>query len=108
MRIPLGALAFVLLPTGALSGCTLYDTYEKCGLHGCPDDAQITAAVRSRFSQQSDLEPNVVYVQTVDHVVYLHGLVSSGLEIDTAESLARSVPGVKRVVSSIGVSTAGW
>jgi osmotically-inducible protein OsmY len=41
-------------------------------------------------------------------VVYLHGLVSSGLEIDTAESLARSVPGVKQVVSSIGVSTAGW
>lgn len=108
MRTPLCAAAFVVILTGILSGCRLYRTYEKCGLHGCPGDAQITAAVLARFSQQPDLEPNVVYVQTLDHVVYLRGLVSSGLEIETAESLARSVPGVKRVVSSIGVSTAGW
>jgi osmotically-inducible protein OsmY len=108
MRTPFCAVAFVAILTGTLSGCALYHTYEECGLHGCPGDAQITAAVLSRFSQQPDLEPNVVYVQTLDHVVYLRGLVSSGLEIDTAESLARSVPGVKSVVSSIGVSTAGW
>jgi osmotically-inducible protein OsmY len=108
MRTPLCAAAFIVILTATLSGCALYHTYGKCGLHGCPGDAQITAAVLSRFSQQPDLEPNVVYVQTLDHVVYLRGLVSSGLEIDTAESLARSVPGVKSVVSSIGVSTAGW
>ena len=108
MRIPLRAAAFVVILTGTLSGCALYNSYEKCGLHGCPGDAQITAQILSRFSQRPDLEPNVIYVQTLDQVVYLHGLVSSGLEIDTAESIARSVPGVKSVVSSIGVSTAGW
>jgi osmotically-inducible protein OsmY len=39
-------------------------------------------------------------------VVFLDGVVDSGLEIDTAESIARKVPDVTRVVSSIVVSTA--
>jgi BON domain-containing protein len=49
---------------------------------------------------------NVIRVQTLNHVVYLDGVVSSGLEIDAAESIARDVPGVARVVNSIVVSTA--
>jgi osmotically-inducible protein OsmY len=98
------ALAWVPLLSGALSGCALYHTYEKCGLHGCPGDAQISAQVRSQLRQRPDLEPDSIAVQTLDHVVYLHGLVNSGLEIDTAESAARAVPGVTRVVSSIAVS----
>jgi hypothetical protein len=98
---PLRALAFALSLTVALSACALYNTSEKCGVHGCPDDAKITADVRSQFKQRPDLEPNAISVQTLDHVVYLHGLVSSGLEADTADSIAGQVPGVTRVVSSI-------
>jgi osmotically-inducible protein OsmY len=108
MRRPLGALSFAVILTGALPGCALYNTYEKCGLHGCPGDAKITADIVSQFHQHSDLEPNAIAVQTLDRVVYLHGLVSSGLEIDTAESIARSAPGVARVVSSIAVSNPVW
>ena len=101
-------LALVPVLSGALSGCALYSTYEKCGFHGCPGDAKITADILSQFNQHSDLEPNAITVQTLDHVVYLHGLVSSGLEIDTAESIARAAPGVTRVVSSIAVSNPVW
>jgi BON domain len=107
MHRPFRAVATLLILSGAPSGCALYNTYEKCGF-GCPGDAQITAEIRSRFNQTLDLEPNVITVQTLDHVVYLHGLVSSGLEIDTAESIARSVPGVRRVISSIAVSNPVW
>src|ERR1700733_4540762 len=96
--------ALVLSPAGALSGCALYNTYQKCGFHGCPGDAKITAEVRSKFYQSSFLEPYAIRVQTVDHVVYLEGVVSSGLEIDAAESIARKVPGVSRVLNSIVVS----
>jgi osmotically-inducible protein OsmY len=42
----------------------------------------------------------------MDHVVYLNGVVRSGLEVGTAESIAGQVPGVARVVNSIAVFTA--
>jgi osmotically-inducible protein OsmY len=98
------AKGFVLLISGAMSGCALYSTYEKCGVHGCPGDAKITAQVRSRIDHSSFLEPNAIRVQTLDHVVYLEGVVSSGLEIGAAESIARTVPGVTQVLNSIAVS----
>jgi hypothetical protein len=98
------AWALILIMTGALSGCAVYDTYEKCGFHGCPGDAKITADVRSQLNQCSFLEPNAIRVQTLNHVVFLEGVVASGLEIDTAESIARKVPDVARVVNSIVVS----
>ena len=100
----LRVLAFGLSLTIALSACALYNTPERCGDHGCTDDATITAHVQSQFKQHPDLEPNAISVQTVDHVVYLHGLVSSSLEADTADSIARQVPGVTRVESSIASS----
>jgi hypothetical protein len=97
--------ALILITTGALSGCEVYGIYEKCGFHGCPGDAKITADVRSRLSQCLFLEAYAIRVQTLDHVVSLDGVVTSGLEIDTAESIARKVPDVARVVNSIVVST---
>jgi hypothetical protein len=99
------ALAFILVLSGAVSGCAAYNTHEKCGFRGCPGDAKITADVLAKFSQRLDLEPNVISVQTLDHVVYLYGLVSSSLEISTAESIARMVPGVTGVVNSVAADT---
>ena len=99
------ALAFVLIPTGFLSGCALYGTYEKCGIQGCPGDAKITADVVAQFSHHLELEPNAITVQTLDRVVYLYGLVSSSLEIGAAESVARKVPNVKGVVNSVVAQT---
>jgi osmotically-inducible protein OsmY len=99
------ALAFVLILTGALSGCAVYNTYEKCGFYGCPGDAKITADIRAQFRQRLDLEPNAITVQTLDHVAYLYGMVSSSLEIGTAESIARKVPGVTGVVNSMVAQT---
>lgn len=82
----------------------MYNVYEKCGLHGCPGDSKITAGVVSQFHQSSFLEPNAIRVQTLDRVVYLYGVVSSGLEIYAAESIAGEVPGVARVVNLIVIS----
>jgi hypothetical protein len=97
---------YILFLTSALAGCTLYRTYEKCGFRGCPGDAKITADVVLQLNRCSFLEPNVISVQTMDHVVYLNGVVRSGLEVGTAESIAGQVPGVARVVNSIAVFTA--
>lgn len=105
-RGALCAWALVLAMTGAISGCAEYDTYKKCGFRDCPGDAKITADVQSRLRQCRFLEAYAIRVQTLDHVVFLNGVVSSGLEIDTAESIARKVPDVAKVVNSIVVSTA--
>jgi hypothetical protein len=106
VRRALCAWFSILFLTGALSGCALYDTYEKCGFRGCPGDAKITADVVLQLNRCSFLEPNVIGVQTMDHVVYLNGVVRSSLEIGTAESIADQVPGVARVVNSIAVFNA--
>lgn len=98
----LQALSFVLVLACALNGCAIY---AKCGLDGCAGDAKITADVHSLFEKYPDLgPPKSIQVQTVDHVVYLSGLVSVGTERRTAESVALGAPGVVRVVNSISVS----
>jgi osmotically-inducible protein OsmY len=71
---------------------------------GNPDDAQINADVTEAIARQPDLgAPNQIYVQTLDHVVYLSGWVSTGLSADDAIEIAGKIPGVTRVVSTIAV-----
>jgi osmotically-inducible protein OsmY len=86
-----------LVIAGALSGSA---ALAKCGLQGCPGDAQITAVVKAQFDKHRELGTSID-VQTVDHVVYLYGLVDTPLESEIAKSVALEAPGVTRVVSSI-------
>ncbi len=96
------AIAAMLTLTGALAGCA---TFGKCGFGGCPGDAKITAEVTMLLDQHPELEgSNAVYVQTLDHEVYLSGLVDTPLQRATAESTALQAPGVTGVVDMIGVN----
>jgi osmotically-inducible protein OsmY len=89
-----------ILATG-LPGCAAYRT---CGFSGCAGDAKITADVRAQFDQHPALEaPNSIAVQTIDQVVYLHGLVDTDLERSMADAVALDTPGVVRVVNSIAI-----
>jgi osmotically-inducible protein OsmY len=47
--------------------------------------------------------PEEIEVQTRNHVVYLSGIVDSGVEVENAESVARQTEGVSDVVNSIAV-----
>jgi hypothetical protein len=99
---PTLALAFALIFAGALQGCA---TYGKCGLEGCAGDAKVTANVQALIDEHPELgSPNSVDVQTLDHVVYLNGEVSTGMDSRTAESIALAAPDVTRVVNLIAVS----
>jgi osmotically-inducible protein OsmY len=96
------ALSSSVILAGALGGCA---TYEKCGREGCAGDAKVTSSVQKSFNQHPDLgAPGAIEIQTLNHVVYLDGVVDTGLERATAESLAQAVPGVTRVVDSMEVS----
>jgi osmotically-inducible protein OsmY len=94
--------AFFVVMAAALPGCA---AYQKCGLHGCPGDADTTSRVNALFDQHPVLEPpNLLHVQTLDHVVYLTGLVDTDLERQIAESVALEAVGVTKVVNSIGLT----
>jgi osmotically-inducible protein OsmY len=96
------ALAFTLVLAGVLPGCA---AYKKCGFGGCPGDAEIAAEVRALFDQHPVLEPpNLLEVRTLDHVVYLNGVVDTDTQRLMAESVARQAKGVTKVVNSIGLS----
>jgi osmotically-inducible protein OsmY len=94
--------ASVFILTYAAAGCA---SYERCGSAGCPGDLQVTANVQGALQQQPDLgPPDSIRVQTLEQVVYLNGMVASGLQRQEAESVALATPGVKRVENSIFVT----
>jgi osmotically-inducible protein OsmY len=79
--------------------------HEKCESSGCSGDAKITTQVQTLLDRHADLgAPNSITAQTRAGVVYLYGEVNTGLERESAESLAEKTPGVARVVDSIFVS----
>ena len=92
----------------ALSGCTEYSAYRKCGWNECPGDAQVTAEVTGLLNEHRELQPpNQIYVKTLDRVVYLSGQVATDLQRETAAALARGAPGARRVVDDIALTYTG-
>ena len=99
------ALMIALVLASALPGCASYQGSEKCAESGCLSDAQITSEVRARFAQERELDgPDRLDVNTINHVVYLSGIVETGLHRDIAASIAQDANGVTRVVNNISIS----
>ena len=93
--------------TGAaliLSGTFAWADSRDASVVGSPEDGRITADVVRTIAEHRELAPpNEIYINTHDQVVYLSGIAISSLSKDEAEDVARQVPGVTRVVSTIGV-----
>jgi osmotically-inducible protein OsmY len=105
MRKSLAVFCLIIGAGASLPACALVNTYEKCGFSGCPGDSAITADVKSRLHEHPGLDGlNSVDVQTLDHVVYLYGLVNTEFARREIESVVKSAPGVTRVVNSIAVN----
>jgi osmotically-inducible protein OsmY len=101
------AAPFALVAVVSLGGCAAVETWNKCGA-GCPGDAEMSAQVRARLGEYPELlAPNRVYVSTLDRVVYLSGEVATDLQRETAETVARTTPGVPRVVDMISLEYNG-
>ena len=98
-------LAMLLLATlpPLLGGCATHEARQKCAANGCPDDARITGEVMAKLRANPALPSWDIQVQTLDHTVYLYGLVATGLERNIVEDTARQIPGVTKVVNSISV-----
>ena len=97
----LSAVGAALLLGGTVSTWAVAGSYATS--RG-PSNDGITAQVKSAIAHRGDLQaPNQIYVETRDHVVYLSGSVYSSLNGDEAVEIARNVPGVTQVVSTIWV-----
>jgi osmotically-inducible protein OsmY len=90
-------IAAAVLLGSALFGCAVVGKPQR-------GDARITADVEARLGQYPELQaPNVLDVQTVHGVVYLHGLMGTPFQIRLASSVASQVSGVRRVENLIGL-----
>jgi osmotically-inducible protein OsmY len=86
------ALTGVLILAGVLPGCATYG----------PGDAKITANVQAQLEQHPELGP--IAVQTRDNVVYLNGMVSTGLQRNIAESAAYQAQNVVKVENLVAIT----
>jgi osmotically-inducible protein OsmY len=102
----LSALGFAVVFAGTLSGCAAFNEYRACGYAACPEDEKVTAEVDTRLENQRTLHAadDQVYAQTIGGVVYLTGHVTTDMQRDQAELLAREAPGASRVVDTLTVT----
>ena len=95
----------------ALSGYSVADTLSEqssasdapvivTGTHST--DREIRAEVIRRIGQKPALATENIDVQSFDHNVYLYGSVTSRMDGEDAEAIARAVPGVKKVYNGLG------
>jgi hypothetical protein len=74
---------------------------------GCakaPNDAELTGAVQTRFSQDSGLSAKSLNVQAANGTITLTGAVDNEMQRDAAARQATAVPGVKEVINNLQVA----
>jgi hyperosmotically inducible protein len=90
------AAALIVMP-----GCAVTRGQETTGAY--IDDSAITAAVKSKFVENKDVDASSISVETLNGTVMLSGFAKNSTEKSTAESLAWKVDGVKAVKNEIAV-----
>jgi osmotically-inducible protein OsmY len=102
MYSKINAILAVLLLALPLSGCTAL-TGESLGQN--IDDTTLTTTVKSKLALEKVSSLTRVGVDTVKGVVHLTGVVENPEIRDRAESIARSVDGVRGVVNNLQIQS---
>lgn len=96
------ALASVIAITAIYStGCAVVRDQQPVGSY--VDDATITTRVKARFAEDPKVSAMSISVETLKGTVQLSGFAKSSGERSGAETIAKSVPGVTRVINDITV-----
>ena len=72
------------------------------------EDARIAAEVRRRIDDRPSMKSYDITVRSLDHVVYLDGLVRTDRDRVQAGDVARQVSGVNEVRNDIGLNACGF
>ena len=89
-------LVLVILTIAVIGGCATVDPWT---------DTRIESEVKARLVAEHDANLTRLGVVSREATVYLSGAVESEDQKAKAETVARGVPGVKRVVSTLEVRT---
>jgi osmotically-inducible protein OsmY len=87
-------LLVIVFAVAVVSGCATVDPWT---------DTRIESEVKARLVAQHEANLTRLGVVSREATVYLSGTVESGEQKEKAETVARSVPGVKRLVSTLEV-----
>jgi osmotically-inducible protein OsmY len=89
-------LAALMLGIAVLSACATIDPWT---------DTRIESEVKARLVAERDANLTRLGVVSRERTVYLSGTVESEEQKEKAETIAKGVPAVKRVVSTLEVAT---
>ena len=92
--------AITLLTLVSLSGCA---AHHKCDANACADDKAITARIEAALYANKAIATWDIQVQTINHTVYLYGLVDTNVQRAFIEETAHKTEGVEKVVNSISI-----
>jgi len=83
------------------SGCAVTRGQQTAGAY--IDDSTITATVKTRFIDDTNVDASAISVETLNGTVMLSGFAKNATEKTTAGSIAMKVAGVKTVKNEIAV-----
>ncbi len=101
VRLTLAAVITAVAALTVLPGCAITRGQSTVGEY--IDDSAITTSVKARFVENKQVDAAAISVETLDGTVMLSGFAKSQTEKATAESIARSVKGVKSVKNQLAV-----
>lgn len=105
MLLSLSGCGWVLVGGGAYEGYKVATDPRTVGTQ--IDDALITAKIKAKLIEDPVTKARKIDVDTVNGVVTLTGVVESEKEIERAIEIAKSVPGVKKIVNNLRVGKRG-
>ena len=85
----------------AMPGCAVTRGQQTTGAY--VDDSAITAAVKTKFVENKEVDASAISVETLNGTVMLSGFAKNSTEKTTAETLTWQVDGVKSVKNQITV-----
>jgi hyperosmotically inducible periplasmic protein len=83
------------------TGCAVVRDQQSVGSY--VDDATITTQVKARFAKDPQVSAMSIQVETLKGTVQLSGFAKNSTERAAAETLAKGVSGVTRVINDIAV-----
>lgn len=101
---PRGLLTAIALTTAGVSftGCAVS---PSASVGAYVDDTVITTQVKAKFAEAKQVDATSINVETINGTVLLRGHAKNPQERAQAETLARSIEGVKAVNNRIDVSS---
>ncbi|HEX4480397.1 MAG TPA: BON domain-containing protein [Rudaea sp.] len=93
--------AALTLAFGVFAGGCMEEPSKPCSGIGCVSDAEITANIKAEIDRHDELTDWTIDVQSINGVVYLHGMVDTDPQRRLVEDIARETRGVMGVENAI-------